>query len=76
MKELFAAGVELMLVGMGIVFLFLSLLVATVSLMSFVIQRYAPDPLQTKTDHPPSSLRQDELIAAITAAVRRYRAEQ
>lgn len=76
MKELFAAGVELMLVGMGIVFLFLALLVATVSLMSFVIQRYAPDPLQTETDHSPSSLRQDELIAAITAAVRRYRAEQ
>jgi oxaloacetate decarboxylase (Na+ extruding) subunit gamma len=72
MNELFAAGVELMLVGMGIVFLFLALLVATVNLMAFVIQRYAPDPLPTETDQPPSSPSQDEIIAAITVAVRRY----
>ncbi len=76
MKELFTAGVELMLVGMGIVFLFLALLVATISLMTFVIQRYAPGPLPTETEEPPASPRQDEIIAAITAAVRRYRAEQ
>ena len=76
MNELFAAGVELMLVGMGIVFLFLALLVATVNLMSFVIQRYAPDPLPTKTEERPSSSRQDEIIAAITAAVHRYRADK
>jgi len=76
MNELFAAGVELMLVGMGIVFLFLALLVATVNLMSFVIQRYAPDPLPSKTDHPTSPPRQGEIVAAITAAVHRYRADK
>jgi oxaloacetate decarboxylase (Na+ extruding) subunit gamma len=76
MNELFAAGVELMLVGMGIVFLFLALLVATVNLMSFVIQRYAPDPQSTAVEQLPPSPRQDEVIAAITAAVRRYRADK
>ena len=74
MNELFAAGLELMLVGMGIVFLFLALLVATVTLMTFVIQRYAPEPLPGQADEFPSSPKQDEIIAAITAAVRRYRA--
>lgn len=76
MNELFAAGVELMLVGMGIVFLFLALLVATVNLLAFVIQRYAPGPLSAKIDERPSSPGRDEIIAAITAAVRRYRADK
>jgi len=40
MAELMSRGVELMIVGMGIVFLFLALLVVAINTMSSLIQRF------------------------------------
>ncbi|MFA6053397.1 MAG: OadG family transporter subunit, partial [Methylobacter sp.] len=40
MTEQMSRGIELMLVGMGIVFLFLIMLVVAINLMSALVQRY------------------------------------
>lgn len=58
-------GLTLMLVGMGTVFVFLTLLVAGMSLMALVVDRFmttAPEPGVT-----------DEEVAAITVALARHR---
>ena len=71
-----SSGVELMLIGMGIVFAFLAMLVVMVNFMTFVIQRFFPEePLINVT--PPSSASTTHtdasIIAAISAAVHQYR---
>ena len=42
-QQLLLEGVELMLFGMGLVFLFLVLLIYCIRGMSFVLERIAPD---------------------------------
>ncbi|MGR9071817.1 MAG: OadG family protein [Gammaproteobacteria bacterium] len=74
MTESLKAGIELMLAGMGIVFLFLALLVVAVNVMSSLIQRYlAQVEKQTSTSTAPSEEIDRKLVAAIGAAVSRYR---
>jgi oxaloacetate decarboxylase gamma subunit len=58
-------GLTLMLVGMGTVFAFLTVLVGAMSLMSRLAMRFQPDAL------PPGDA--DEEIAAITAAIAAHR---
>lgn len=57
-------GLELMLVGMGTVFVFLTLLVIAMSLMASVVARLAPAVAEGVTD---------EEVAAITAAIAAHR---
>lgn len=64
-NELMNEGLKLMLAGMGTVFVFLTVLVIFMTLMSRVIMR-----LQPVTD---SAAPGDDEIAAITAAVARHR---
>ena len=64
-QTLFDQGLTLMLVGMGTVFMFLTILVAGMSLMAAVAHRLAPV--------TPESAATDEEIAAITAAIVRHR---
>jgi oxaloacetate decarboxylase gamma subunit len=73
MTDLINAAVELMIVGMGIVYLFLALLVAAVNAMSRVLRRYFPDapPPALHTINPGADA---GITAAIAAAVYRYRA--
>ncbi len=63
--DLLTQGVELMLVGMGTVFVFLTLLVGATTLMSRVIIRLQPE--------PPGAEESAEEVAAITAAITRHR---
>ena len=58
-------GITLMLVGMGTVFVFLTMLVLGMSTMSAIIMRFS----QSTTDDDAS----DEEIAAITAAITQHR---
>ena len=58
-------GLTLMLVGMGIVFVFLSLLVAGMSLMALLVRRLTPVPVDAGAS--------DEEVAAITAAITQHR---
>lgn len=58
-------GLTLMLVGMGTVFVFLTLLVAGMSLMAVVVKRFLPAPIDSDAS--------DEEIAVITAAIAQHR---
>lgn len=80
-SDLLLEGVNLMLFGMGFVFLFLTTLVGVTSTMSKVITRFFPDPLPA-TPAPgataPAAAASDdtELVAAITAAIKMHRNKQ
>ena len=63
-EELFFQGVELMLAGIGSVFVFLIMLVLATRAMSWALMRTAP----AEVDEPPK-----EHVAAISAAVSAYR---
>ena len=68
MNELLSSGIELMLVGMGIVFTFLGMLVLFINGMSTLIQRFFPEnPVVIQQGDDP------RMIAAISAAVHQYR---
>lgn len=64
-QSLFDQGFTLMLVGMGTVFVFLTILVAGMSLMAAIVKRLAPVTAESAAT--------DEEIAAITAAIVRHR---
>src|SRR5690606_29236007 len=82
-SDLVMEGVELMLIGLGTVFVFLMMLVGLINLMSFVINRFFPDaaPVVAKPkrmaaassgSHPVDA----ELLAVIGAAVSQHRARR
>jgi oxaloacetate decarboxylase (Na+ extruding) subunit gamma len=74
MTELISSGVELMFAGMGIVFLFLTMLVVAINIMSSLVQRFFPDaPIQVTTTTTISGGIDKSIIAAIAAAVHQHR---
>jgi len=64
-QTLFDQGLTLMLVGMGTVFVFLTILVAGMSLMAAIVKRLTPVAAESAAT--------DEEIAAISAAIVRHR---
>ena len=72
MNELLAEGLQLMGVGMGVVFLFLGLLVAVITLVSRIIQSF-----ETKAAGAAGATasNDEDLIEVVTEAVKRYRAD-
>lgn len=71
-NELLGEGLQLMLLGMGVVFLFLGLLVGVVTLISRIIQN-----IESKIEDPAGTAisPEDELLEVITTAVQRYRSD-
>lgn len=76
-------GVELMLYGMGTVVVFLTVLIFTTSFMSWFLGRYFPEaeiavmsPGRTPSAAPQQVEDQARLVAVITAAIHRHRAEK
>lgn len=65
--DLLGQGIELMLAGMGVVFVFLTVLVGAITLMSRVVMRFQP------ANASPDN---EEEIAAITAAIARHRSRR
>jgi oxaloacetate decarboxylase gamma subunit len=75
-SELLAEAGILMLVGMVVVFLFLSMLIVAIKLLTKFAEAY-PDPIKpTRNEIKPisSSKISPQVIAAITAAVKQYKA--
>lgn len=64
-ESLLELGTMLMIAGMGTVFVFLTVLVGAMSLMSTAVRRFQP----TETDDEVAY----EEVAAIAAAIRRHR---
>ena len=75
MAEMMSSGIELMFAGMGIVFLFLTMLVVAINMMSSLLQRFFPDAPagQMAATTSLSSGIDKSIIAAITAAVNQHR---
>lgn len=79
-SELLLEGVELMLFGLGFVFLFLILLVGAIRVMSRLIELFAPHtpvPVATKSSVRPAIQQPDgEVLAAIQSAINQHRARR
>ncbi|MGK0500408.1 MAG: oxaloacetate decarboxylase gamma subunit [Oceanicoccus sp.] len=75
--NLMQQGVELMLYGMGTVFVFLAVLVVATTAMSALIARFAkPEPAIVGNARPiaaPNNANEPQLVAVITAAIHKYR---
>ncbi len=75
--ELLADGVQLMVLGMGVVFVFLGLLVGVILLTAWLsksIEGRTPALAPAAAPSAAAGNADAELTAAITAAIRRYRA--
>ena len=81
-SELLLEGVELMLFGMGFVFIFLVLLVGVVSLMSRLIATFAPSVATSAISSPAPGVRSAshepdaETLVAIQSAIAQHRARR
>jgi len=73
--DLFQQGVDLMLFGMGTVFAFLILLVGASYLMSWVITRFFPEPVQLEAavQIAPVAAVEPRIQAVIQAAIDKHR---
>ena len=79
MSELMSDAINLMVVGMGFVFVFLVILVFLTSIMSKLITKYlpAPEPVVAKSKVKKVNASQDaQLLAVLSAAVAEYRSDQ
>ncbi|NOT84438.1 MAG: sodium pump decarboxylase subunit gamma [Methylococcaceae bacterium] len=72
MAELITSGVELMLVGMGIVYAFLVMLIVAIHGMAALVARFFPE-RPVVTGRIASQVVDQKSIAAISAAVHQYR---
>jgi len=76
MNDLFSQALDLMVAGMGFVFVFLTVLVGVTTVMSKIAIRLQPDEPETPARAPavaPAATNDPQLIAVITAAVAQYR---
>lgn len=77
--SLLVDAASLMVTGMSVVFIFLTILVFLVRLMSKLVPEEVPEPIiSTNPNHnvQPSSTVSPRVIAAISAAVHQYRATE
>lgn len=78
MSDLLFQGVELMIFGMGSVFVFLTLLVFSTMLMSKLIIRFAPEP-EPESISPianSSTTASPHLLAVLSQAVKEHKERQ
>jgi len=72
MNELMSSGIELMLIGMGMVYAFLAMLIVAIKTMSALVLKFFPE--MPAGRHAGSHHGEDlGTIAAISAAVHQYR---
>ncbi|SMF95217.1 oxaloacetate decarboxylase, gamma subunit [Methylomagnum ishizawai] len=73
LPELLLSGAKLMLIGMGIVYLFLALLVWIIGMTHKLLNRYTPEPGPARSSLGLGEAEEDEVVAVIGAALHRYR---
>jgi len=79
MTELFASSVDLMMVGMGTVFAFLTLMIFMTNLMSRLVMKYTPDvpdipaPTASIPNVQNTAANDKQLISIIAAAIKQHR---
>ncbi|MCW8944113.1 MAG: OadG family protein [Sedimenticola sp.] len=78
-SNLLMEGANLMLLGMGSVFVFLTILVLAMSAVAYLVRTIFKDDtretLSPQLAVPQSGTEGDEIIAVISAAINRYRAK-
>jgi oxaloacetate decarboxylase gamma subunit len=77
--SLVTQGLELMVFGMGTVFVFLTMLVFVTTIMSRLVLKYAPEPevVPAKSARKPAQGGVDpQLLKVLSAAVKEHRARQ
>jgi len=77
-NDLLGEGLNLMMFGMGFVFVFLSLLVVAMTVMGKLVERFAPVPLAASARPAPVAAapapeEDSELTAVMAAAIHRFR---
>jgi len=72
MNELMQQGLQLMVLGMGTVFLFLGLLIGVINAVSRIIQKF--ETVSPEAEHTSTANNQD-LIEVISEAVKSYRSD-
>lgn len=78
-QDIMQQGVDLMLFGMGSVFIFLTVLVIATAIMSSVVQRFfpeAPAPVVTPPARAPQGVTDPKLLAIIKGAIDQHRAKK
>ena len=80
-ETLMQQGWELMIFGMGTVFVFLALLVLSTSIMSALVQRYLPEAAHVPTaatgrGKADTADKDEKLLAVISAAIHKYRSRK
>jgi len=71
--SLLEQAAALMVTGMGVVFMFLTILVYLVRLMSSLVPEEVPQPIAAPIVQQSSSTVSPQVVAAVSAAVHRYR---
>jgi oxaloacetate decarboxylase gamma subunit len=74
-SDLLAQGVELMILGMGMVFFILSLLIVVIKGVTAITMRYDTAPVSPEASNPRINSIDEDVVAAITIAVERFRSK-
>lgn len=75
-QTLMQQGVELMLFGMGTVFVFLALLIIATTIMSAVLRHFVPPEPAVMPPTRQVAGNDQQLIAVITAAIHKHRSRK
>lgn len=78
MSDLMSEALSLMAVGMGFVFVFLTILVGVTTLMSKLVNKYAPAPepkVSVASPQMNATSNDAQLLAVLSAAVEKYRSD-
>ena len=68
-SSLVAEGFKFMVLGMGIVFVFLIVMIAVINVMSKIIHRFFPEPDPTQAPVVVDGSEKKKVVAAIVAAI-------
>ena len=72
-SQLISQGLDLMLYGMGTVFIFLTLLVAITTIMSTTVNKIAPEQVDESKIKAPQAQVETRIVKAIQAAINQHR---